>query len=337
MRKSMIASLMLLVGALCLQGCPPVTPSAPVAPVAVQTTNEVVAVAEVTPQLGGFVLDIDLLIAQTQKGYGPLSIIDTMKLNASTVEVELFQLNGELYKSFSTAVIDGQAQCPCYDLMSGDYQIAVSIRDLRNYLLFYGLDFVTVRSGEVSAVTIAIKPLDAYPFNFIQPGLPGTYGDVAEQYRHTVVTERNGRVSQAWWHYREGDDIYFTAALPLNFSGGEMIVTDITGTQYPIQVPPIPAMIDWSTFQFSMMFVVNSNTGTLNVGVSIDDSAYTDPVDENGKKLPTLKVTTATENTVDVVFSANDYECADGFWYPAPHPGYYDGSFIITYVVDPGA
>ncbi len=270
MRKyHIVASFLLLVAALFLQGCPG---QAPVVPVTNEVTTEVAAVADVTPQANQadeFAVDIDLGLRQTQKGYGPPDMVTSMKEKVSVLEVKLFYPNGELYKRFSSVVYDGRSHCVCSGVTGGNYQITATLRDGWSTPLFFGAGNIVVNPAMQNSVTIVIRPLSCYLFYFVLPHLPGTYDQVAEIFRHTSITESDGRENQAWWNINERDGVVFTAALPLDFQGGQMVVKDITGRQYTVFVPAIPAMTDWSTFQFGDVFEVDDSAG-LDVTVQIE-------------------------------------------------------------------
>lgn len=63
--------------------------------------------------------------------------------------------------------------------------------------------------------------------------------------------------------------------------------------------------------------------------------AFPFPVDESGKKLPTLRVAMTTDNQTSFIFSEGDYVCVDGGWYTEAHYcQYFDTSYIVRYLVD---
>lgn len=229
-------------------------------------TDEVVSVGEVTVKNGTVAFRVNL--NTVEKGFSVNQIYDEIKGMAAILDVKLFQLNGNLYRSVSVPVVDGVAYCEMTEVETGQKRITATLKDSLNWNLFSGGDYMTVNAGVNNHARVYLSPMLVYPFHFQVNNLPGTYGSVTEIFRHTVVEEETGRVSQVWWDYSPETGVIFTAALPLDFIGGNMRLTDILGEEFDLVIPQLPSMVDWNTFSFGeVMTIENSTTLTIDVEI----------------------------------------------------------------------
>ena len=83
------------------------------------------------------------------------------------------------------------------------------------------------------------------------------------------ITEADGRISQGKWSYDAAAGVVtFTASLPLDFQGGTMHYQDSDSGQFDIDVPAIPPMTDWTSFQFGVPMVID-NSGIVDITIHV--------------------------------------------------------------------
>lgn len=355
-----------------MTGCPnnqaPIAPTTTntvdtVTPVVPPVTPPVVSTPPETPVItGGFSVKFDLSNdadpvaksmdkATEEKGGGSIDeclegltypqimgMGNSMKDMASFVRFGMFDISSyENSYDFSFPIIDHVCDGQKTGLLPGIYDVNVGFYDNNGVQLFHGWKQVVIRGGETRKEDFTVELMFGYEFKYMVADLPGSYSTDEWGYGYAELVNKVGNGSMSVWYTHTGrGELLFKSSLPLNYLGGVLLITDDAGEEHQLDIPFVVSGLDWSVFNFSdvQVFPYVESDALGGIVPEIIFGWENQPIDAQGLRLPTIKITTPNgdDSTISIVVNDGDYTCDAGNWQPGLYEAGY-GLFVIDYVI----
>jgi hypothetical protein len=214
-------------------------------------------------------------------------------------------------------IIEGVFDGLATGIFPGNYFANVYITDATGIVLFNSETPASVQvvAGETARLAVKVGFLPNYYFRLVINSLPGQYG-AGDCQSAKIVTADGQELMVCWWY--EKDETVFGANLPLDFSGGTLVITDTNGEIYQSDLPLIVAELDFSgEFDFSDILRYDYTPVDIYGDIDIDIifEHEQEPVIANGQQYLTIQdAIDDCESPVLIALPEGDF---DGFRVPS--------------------
>ncbi len=199
---------------------------------------------------------------------------DAFKSKAAKLQVSLSSVEkgGDVRNYFfDFPIVDGRFDGTAQGIIPGDYWVTVWVINEYYYSLFQMRSKqISIVGGQTQKCPIVLDFCDFYFVYLTVDNLPGRYDKNGNA--QMITTDGNTYYTH-WWTRDLDGKMIFGIAIPLDFNGCALVITDLDGNVYQPDIPLDMLAVDFNAFNlgndvFTFNYVPASWLGGLDVDIS---------------------------------------------------------------------